>query len=110
MNIAALQFALRKLPRFPAGSSYVLLSDDLEYSHLTVDPDEGSVTDLEATFPFRHAAELESLVDQLLATPHLGKCGRCGCTDDNCSGCVERSGHPCHWVGPNLCSACAEEH
>lgn len=110
MTIAALQYKLRQLPRFSGGSSFVILSDDLEDSKLTVAPAEGSVTDLEAEFYFRHAHELEALVDQLLATPHLGKCGRCGCTDDNCSGCVERSGQPCHWVAPNLCSACAQEH
>lgn len=34
-------------------------------------------------------------------------CRVCGCTDDDCSGCVERSGEPCHWVEPDLCSACA---
>lgn len=34
-------------------------------------------------------------------------CRVCGCTDADCSGCIERTGQPCHWVGPNLCSACA---
>jgi hypothetical protein len=33
-------------------------------------------------------------------------CRVCGCTDDDCSGCVERTGEPCHWVEPDLCSAC----
>ena len=35
-------------------------------------------------------------------------CCVCGCTDDDCSGCVGRTGEPCHWVGANLCSACAD--
>jgi hypothetical protein len=37
-----------------------------------------------------------------------GKCRACGCTDDDCSGCVERTGKPCRWVteGHDLCSAC----
>jgi len=34
------------------------------------------------------------------------KCRVCGCTDDDCSGCIERTGQPCHWVAPDLCSAC----
>lgn len=33
-------------------------------------------------------------------------CRLCGCTDDDCSGCIERTGHPCHWVETDLCSAC----
>ena len=35
------------------------------------------------------------------------RCRVCDCTDDDCSGCVRRTGAPCHWVGRNLCSACA---
>jgi len=34
------------------------------------------------------------------------KCRVCGCTDADCSVCIERTGHPCHWVAPDLCSAC----
>jgi hypothetical protein len=34
-------------------------------------------------------------------------CRVCGCTDEDCSDCVERTGEPCYWVGPDLCSACA---
>jgi hypothetical protein len=35
-----------------------------------------------------------------------GVCKVCGCTDDDCSGCVERTGAPCLWVEADLCSAC----
>jgi len=34
-------------------------------------------------------------------------CRVCGCTDDDCSGCVAKTGGPCYWVEPDLCSACA---
>lgn len=33
-------------------------------------------------------------------------CRVCGCTDWDCSQCVEKTGHPCHWVEEDLCSAC----
>lgn len=33
-------------------------------------------------------------------------CRICGCTDDDCSACIERVGIPCHWVTNDLCSAC----
>lgn len=33
-------------------------------------------------------------------------CRKCGCTDADCSGCVQRTGSPCHWVERDLCSAC----
>jgi hypothetical protein len=34
-------------------------------------------------------------------------CRVCGCTDENCAGCIERTGEPCYWVFSDLCSACA---
>lgn len=37
------------------------------------------------------------------------RCRQCGCTDYDCSECVERTGLPCHWVEEDLCSACVEE-
>jgi hypothetical protein len=36
----------------------------------------------------------------------LRTCRACGCTDDDCSGCIARTGEPCHWVEADLCSAC----
>lgn len=39
-------------------------------------------------------------------TTTAGVCQVCGCTDDDCSECVERTGGPCSWVEPSLCSAC----
>jgi len=36
----------------------------------------------------------------------LRTCYRCGCTNLDCSGCIARTGKPCHWVGVALCSAC----
>jgi hypothetical protein len=35
------------------------------------------------------------------------RCRVCGCTEDDCSQCVERTGEPCSWVAVDLCSACA---
>lgn len=37
------------------------------------------------------------------------RCRVCGCTDADCSGCVERTGRPCLWVAPDLCSACQDK-
>jgi hypothetical protein len=34
-------------------------------------------------------------------------CRICGCTDDDCSQCIEKTGEPCYWQEPDLCSACA---
>jgi hypothetical protein len=33
-------------------------------------------------------------------------CRKCGCTENNCTQCVERTGKPCSWVDWDLCSAC----
>ena len=35
-----------------------------------------------------------------------GTCRECGCTDEDCSGCVASTGGRCWWVEPDLCSAC----
>jgi hypothetical protein len=43
----------------------------------------------------------------MTTTMTAGVCRVCGCTDDDCSGCVERTGEPCYWVKSDLCSACA---
>ncbi|MBT8491150.1 MAG: ParB/RepB/Spo0J family partition protein [Deltaproteobacteria bacterium] len=39
-----------------------------------------------------------------------GVCRVCGCTEDNCTQCVEKTGSRCHWVNDmrTLCSACAD--
>ena len=39
--------------------------------------------------------------------PIVRTCRGCGCTDQDCSGCVARTGVPCWWVDVDLCSACA---
>ena len=36
-------------------------------------------------------------------------CRECGCKDDDCSQCIEATGHPCHWVEPDLCSRCFDK-
>lgn len=36
----------------------------------------------------------------------MKRCRICGCTDDDCSFCIVLTGVPCHWVEPDLCSAC----
>jgi hypothetical protein len=34
-------------------------------------------------------------------------CRVCGCSDSDCRACIEKTGEPCYWVAPDLCSACA---
>lgn len=34
------------------------------------------------------------------------KCRVCGCTDNDCRKCIEKTGGPCYWVDHDLCSAC----
>ncbi|MEW6485767.1 MAG: hypothetical protein AB1423_14335 [Pseudomonadota bacterium] len=50
----------------------------------------------------------ESL-DARIKSEHDGKqtCRVCGCTDNDCSQCIEKTGQPCYWVEEDLCSACA---
>ena len=34
------------------------------------------------------------------------RCRVCGCHDDDCLPCILRTGQPCFWFEPDLCSAC----
>lgn len=57
-------------------------------------------------------AALRHGVSKLRCQP-MGKiqgegCNVCGCTDDDCQQCVERTGEPCRWILPRLCSACVQ--
>lgn len=47
-----------------------------------------------------HAGEAETHRD-------VRSCRGCGCTDDDCSGCIERTGFACVWIADDLCSSCA---
>lgn len=50
--------------------------------------------------------EVESHLRLALDALTARRCRQCGCTEADCSGCVARTGEPCHWVEPDLCSAC----
>jgi hypothetical protein len=41
--------------------------------------------------------------------PAVPTCRVCGCTDEDCRQCIRKTGEPCHWVEPDLCSACVED-
>ena len=51
----------------------------------------------------REVRELLRMID-----PVTDRCAVCDCTDADCSQCIERTGEPCYWFAPALCSACAE--
>jgi hypothetical protein len=36
------------------------------------------------------------------------KCRVCGCTDNDCSQCIKKTGFPCYWIEDDLCSACGK--
>lgn len=48
-------------------------------------------------------SEVASEIDAIANTR---TCVSCGCTEDDCSGCIERTGEACYWVDDDLCSAC----
>ncbi len=54
----------------------------------------------------RLATRAERQAATMTADGGEGVCRKCGCTDSDCSGCIERTGSPCYWVEPGLCSAC----
>lgn len=55
--------------------------------------------------------ELSLLIDAEIQrrSEQVAFCRVCGCADLDCKQCIERTGEPCHWVEPDLCSACVAE-
>lgn len=52
---------------------------------------------------------VELVQETLIALPlQPDACAVCGCTEEDCTQCVEKTGEPCSWVEPGLCSACAQ--
>lgn len=47
-------------------------------------------------------------IDYKIQNPDQRMCRVCGCTEENCSQCVEKTGSPCYWVDTELCSACVD--
>lgn len=37
------------------------------------------------------------------------ECRECGCTDEDCSQCINAQGVACYWVEDDLCSRCHVE-
>lgn len=48
------------------------------------------------------ATERDEAVEELF----VERCRICGCTQYDCSGCIDRTGEPCGWAEPGLCTAC----
>lgn len=58
-----------------------------------------------ADVPTTGVAHTETVGDADTWAPPM-RCRECGCTDEDCSECVETTGEPCYWVEPELCSRC----
>lgn len=43
-----------------------------------------------------------------MTAPEVRTCRFCGCTDADCSRCVNRTGSACWWVAEDVCSACQQ--
>jgi len=55
---------------------------------------------------FDVAPDMASAIANAIGTQ---RCRICGCTETDCRRCIEKTGEPCFWVEPDLCSACAVE-
>lgn len=68
-----------------------------------VDEAREAANDSKKLFMAHVPADIASIFTRNL---HTGVCRGCGCTDDNA--CLDpATGEACHWIAPNLCSACA---
>lgn len=69
-----------------------------------IDHPGGGISSIDLPKDVRKALGLPDYIDMA----DEGKCVECGCTDDDCSQCIEKTGAPCYWANDEktLCSAC----
>ena len=53
--------------------------------------------------------EANELQKKINSKDFIRECRVCGCTDNDCSQCIDAQGYPCYWMEPDLCSRCKEE-
>lgn len=52
------------------------------------------------------ASEVNMELMEMVELMRLPRCRVCGCTDNDCSKCIKKTGVPCFWIDTDLCSAC----
>lgn len=60
-----------------------------------------------ATLIFMDYSKLQPL--KVINMSLFQTCRVCGCTDNDCRQCIEKTGYPCMWVEKDLCSACEDK-
>jgi hypothetical protein len=74
------------------------------------EPIEHVITILELTGTLSAQGQEALLAKNVLVSVlRVRQCRVCGCTETDCQACIEVTGGPCHWVGPDLCSACTPQ-
>lgn len=60
--------------------------------------------------PLVAAEEVLTALEECLGVKAEGEpaCRVCGCTEEDCQRCTDRTGEPCWWTEEDLCSACGE--
>lgn len=73
-----------------------------------IDHPGGDISSIDLPADIRIALGMPDYIDMA----DEGKCAECGCTDDDCSQCIEKTGAPCYWANDEktLCSACTPKH
>jgi PRTRC genetic system protein E len=79
-----------------------------------IDEDSGELTPKEALIRNVIIRRIKATPDHpSVVTEHTAEkirtCRICGCTEDDCKQCIEKTGEACHWIDVDLCSACEEE-
>jgi len=64
--------------------------------------------ELRAAMPKPEAAKEKGAKKPAKKKAGVRQCRVCGCTDDDCSNCIEETGERCYWVEDDLCSACVK--
>ena len=77
------------------------------------EPGDTSEAQEECVDPVQESTQPEEELEEEETPDAPYECPLCGCTDLDCSECIEAQGHPCSWVDlgdhPTICSRCLNE-
>ena len=97
--INVVQLHMRATWEYPVWGNFITGQQHMAVAHVH----DQAIVNGKLISPVKFAVEIR---DKEIIYHPLRACSVCGCTDDDCSQCIEKTGKPCFWVADNLCSAC----
>lgn len=77
------------------------------HATLSIEAKKTTMQTVANPIPVEKPKSKKKKAEKKIVDENIQRCRVCGCTEDNCKQCIEKTGSPCYWVEEDLCSACA---